>query len=159
MARRFIAASALCSLTLVAGLGAHPGVAPCPSRASTVAPPPSSPRVNPRRVPRIRGRFGTSSNWAGYAVDGSNVTDVVGTWTVPAVTLGAGCPNSYSSTWVGIDGDNSSTVEQCGTDQDFINGQPVYYAWYELYPKFPVNLSATTYPVQPGDTITAEVKS
>src|SRR5207247_10199029 len=98
-------------------LGVASGVGPRASRAA-VAPLLSRDDSLRRHVPRIRGRFGTSSNWSGYAVDGSNVTDVRGNWTVPAVTLGSGCPDSYSATWLGIDGDNSSTVEQCGTDQD-----------------------------------------
>src|SRR5207245_6887560 len=69
------------------------------------------------------------------------------------------CANSYSAAWIGIDGDNSSTVEQCGTDQDYLNGQPQYYAWYEMYPKALQILSPTTYPVAPGDNIQAEVQS
>jgi hypothetical protein len=76
----------------------------------------------------------TSSNWSGYAVDSSkdSVSSVAGSWTVPAV---AGSGTAYSSIWVGLDGSNSSTVEQIGTDSDVINGQAQYYAWYEMYPK------------------------
>jgi hypothetical protein len=149
--------SVLLTLTGGAVLGVAAGAGPRVAQGA-IAPAGSRVAAPRRHVPRIRGRFGTSSNWAGYAVDGSNVTDVKGKWIVPAVTLGSGCPDSYSATWLGIDGDNSNTVEQCGTDQDFINGQPVYYAWYEMYPKYPVNLSTSRYPVQPGDRIEAEVK-
>ena len=72
----------------------------------------------------------------------------------------AACPSrkaQYSSFWVGIDGYNSGTVEQTGTDAD-CNGRnnPVYYAWYEMYPNPPVNLSMT---ITPGDTISAEVSA
>jgi hypothetical protein len=61
---------------------------------------------------------------------------------------------AYSSFWVGIDGDTSSTVEQTGTEADCNGTTPVYSSWYEMYPKFPVN-----YPdvVAPGDQFTASV--
>jgi hypothetical protein len=61
---------------------------------------------------------------------------------------------AYSSFWVGLDGDTSSTVEQTGTDADCSGSTPQYYAWYEMYPKFPTNLKN---PVQPGDHFTATV--
>jgi hypothetical protein len=60
----------------------------------------------------------------------------------------------YSSTWIGLDGDSSKTVEQIGTEQDYINGKAVYYAWYEMYPQKPVELPLV---IEPGDTIQAEV--
>ncbi len=57
---------------------------------------------------------------------------------------------------MGIDGYNSSTVEQIGTDLDTnASGKAVYYAWYEMYPSAPINLSMT---INPGDQISAEVK-
>src|SRR5262249_54652462 len=76
---------------------------------------------------------------------------VHGEWDVPAVSnSNAG----YSSAWVGIDGWSSSTVEQIGTDSDYVNGQARYYAWYEMYPAAPVNLTLT---INPGDHISASV--
>jgi hypothetical protein len=96
---------------------------------------------------------GTSTNWSGYAVDGSSATNVVGTWTQPTAKCAAG-ENSWSSPWVGIDGDTSSTVEQTGTDSDCVNGSPSYYAWYEMYPKQVVVVPMT---VHPGDSITGHV--
>ena len=54
----------------------------------------------------------------------------------------------YSSFWVGLDGFNSTTVEQTGSEVDCSGGSPVYYSWYEMYPAFPVNFSNT---VRPGD--------
>jgi hypothetical protein len=80
---------------------------------------------------------------------------VIGTWTQPAVTCAAG-ENSWSSPWVGIDGYNSTTVEQIGTDSDCQNGTPVYYAWYEMYPKSLVTVGIA---VRPNDKFTAEVTS
>jgi hypothetical protein len=95
----------------------------------------------------------TSSNWSGYAATGTTFTSVSASWTQPTATCGSG-ETSYSSFWVGLDGYSSSTVEQTGTDADCSSGTPRYYAWYEMYPKFPVNLSN---PVFPGDAMTASV--
>jgi hypothetical protein len=110
-------------------------------------------------APRVRlaqhGRNSTSTNWSGYATTGSTYTDVKGTWTEPTASCTAG-QTAYSSFWVGIDGDTTNSVEQTGTDADCSSGTPTYYAWYEMYPKFPVNLSN---PVSPGDSLTAEVST
>ena len=99
---------------------------------------------------------GASTNWAGYAINGADnsVTDVKGSWIVPTVICPAGEIN-YAAHWIGIDGSNSPSVEQIGTDSDCQSGVPKYYAWYEMYPKYPVNLKLT---VQPGDVISAEVQ-
>ena len=93
----------------------------------------------------------SSSNWSGYAVTGSRFTSVSSSWTEPTATCSA---TAYSSFWVGLDGDTSNTVEQTGTDADCSGRTPQYYAWYEMYPKYPVNFSNT---VRPGDKMTASV--
>jgi hypothetical protein len=105
---------------------------------------------------------GTSLNWSGYAIETSlsspqsnAVSDVRGSWTVPTVTSSS--YSTYSSIWVGIDGYSDKTVEQIGTEQDWVNGAARYYAWYEMYPKGSVVISTSTYPVSPGDHLTAEV--
>jgi hypothetical protein len=103
----------------------------------------------------------TSTNWSGYAVDAPNnsVSYVIGTWKVPAVT---GTSTAYASVWVGIDGSTSNTVEQLGTDSVIYNGQPVYSAWYEMYPKSSVTIrttnSGSNMVIAPGDSITASVR-
>jgi peptidase A4-like protein len=94
----------------------------------------------------------TSSNWSGYAATGGGFTTVTSTWTQP--TASCTSATTYSSFWVGLDGDGSSTVEQTGTSADCSGGTPRYYAWYEMYPKYPVNLSLS---IQPGDSITGTV--
>jgi hypothetical protein len=94
----------------------------------------------------------TSSNWSGYAATGGAFHSVTSTWTQP--TASCGSTTTYSSFWVGLDGDGSSTVEQTGTSADCSGGTPRYYAWYEMYPKYPVNLSLA---VAPGDSITGAV--
>ena len=94
-----------------------------------------------------------TKNYAGYGVTGAvgTINSVSGAWTVPAVKSSSIV--TYSSTWVGLDGD--ATIEQCGTDQiyDPVYG-PVYDAWVEFYPEqcyvIPLNVKA-------GDRITADV--
>jgi len=93
----------------------------------------------------------TSTNWSGYAVTGSRFTSVSASWTEPSVSCSG---TAYSSFWVGLDGDTSNTVEQTGTDADCSGSTAQYYAWYEMYPKFPVNLKGT---VRPGDHLSASV--
>lgn len=106
-----------------------------------------------RHSPRHGFGHGTSTNWSGYAVAGTGATNVIGTWTEPAVTCARG-ENSWSAPWVGIDGDASNTVEQIGTDSDCQNGTPVYYAWWEMYPKNSVLIPMT---VRAGDAMTGQV--
>ncbi len=95
----------------------------------------------------------TSTNWSGYAVTGGRYTRVSSSWTVPAVKCSG---TAYSSFWVGLDGDTSSTVEQTGTDSDCSGSTPRYYAWYEMYPKFPTNYSNL---VKAGDHMSATVST
>ena len=106
--------------------------------------------------------LGASENWSGYAATGSTFNAVAGSWTAPSVTC-TGTKSAYSAEWVGIDGDTSSTVEQDGTEADCLSGTPSYDAWYELYGDSSENggseieLSTSSYPVDPGDAITASV--
>jgi Peptidase A4 family len=93
-----------------------------------------------------------SSNWSGYAATGGGFTSVTSTWTQPAASCTSA--TTYSSFWVGLDGDGSNTVEQTGTSADCSGGSPRYYAWYEMYPKYPVNLSLA---IRPGDVIIGSV--
>jgi hypothetical protein len=92
-----------------------------------------------------------SSNWSGYATDSSTYTSVSSSWVEPSVSCSG---TAYSSFWVGLDGYNSNSVEQTGTESDCSGSSPVYYAWYEMYPAYPVNFSNT---VRPGDSISASV--
>ena len=94
----------------------------------------------------------TSSNWSGYSAINGRYTSVSASWKQP--TASCTSQTTYSSFWVGLDGDGSSTVEQTGTSADCSGGSPRYYAWYEMYPKFPVNLSLA---IRPGDSISGSV--
>jgi hypothetical protein len=99
----------------------------------------------------------TSTNWSGYAVAASKdaVTSVKASWKVPAATCnGSGPKTGYAAFWVGIDGYNSNSVEQIGTDSDCSSGSPVYYSWYEFYP---APSYETTMSIESGDIISASV--
>jgi hypothetical protein len=107
-----------------------------------------------RHAPNHKINHSTSSNWSGYAVSGHGpYTRVSANWTQPAVNCSV-TPSAYSSFWIGLDGDTTNTVEQTGSEGDCSGGQPVYYAWYEMYPKFPVNFPDA---VSPGDNFSSSV--
>ena len=95
------------------------------------------------------------TNWSGYAIQTSDyaVSQVHGSWFVPTVTCNGGTENS--SVWLGIDGYNSNTVEQLGTEQDCSGKTAHYFAWYEMYPAGLVTLSL---PVHGGDQIQANIQ-
>ncbi|MGA2256392.1 MAG: autotransporter-associated beta strand repeat-containing protein [Thermoguttaceae bacterium] len=111
--------------------------------------------------------YSSSTNWSGYAVPGTNVQEVNGTWNVPTAQ------SQYVATWVGIDGagvdgSGSSSVEQIGTawmtpTNGFNNNQPGYYAWVELYGDHSGSNYGPYYYAQPeavvqaNDTIKASV--
>ncbi len=115
--------------------------------------------IRPGGVDNVTTRAGhttaQSTNWSGYAVTGGTgaFTSVSASWTEPTATC-SGHGNKYSSFWAGLDGYNSGSVEQTGTDADCSGSTPVYYGWYEMYPAFPVNFSN---PVRPGDSMSASV--
>ena len=103
-----------------------------------------------------------SANWSGYATTGTQFTAIRASWTVRKVTC-SGTSTTYSAQWIGIDGDGSNTVEQDGSQADCIAGSPYYGAWYEMYGDsaasggYEVPLPSSSYPVYPGDSMTASV--
>jgi hypothetical protein len=106
-------------------------------------------------VPGVRNQEVESSNWSGYAATGGNgaFSSVSSSWTEPTATCSSGS-DQYAAFWVGLDGYNSGSVEQTGTDSDCAGSTPDYYGWYEMYPANPVYYSN---PVAPGDHISASV--
>ncbi len=113
-----------------------------------------------KTYPHMKVEEGTSQNWSGYAAvtnltkpASNSVTSVSGAWTVP--TLSSTSSNSYSSIWVGIDGYSSGTVEQIGTEQDWISGSQHNYAWFEMYPN--ASYEIVGFPVNNGDHIAGVV--
>jgi hypothetical protein len=95
-----------------------------------------------------------SANWAGYAATGAagSFTSVTSSWAQPTVSCGAA--STFSSFWVGLDGDGTPTVEQTGTEADCANGTATYQGWYEIFPNAPVFFANL---VQPGDAMSASV--
>ena len=94
----------------------------------------------------------TSTNWSGYAAASGTYTSVSANWTEPKGTCSGSA--KYSSFWVGLDGYNSNSVEQTGSEVDCSGSTPRYYSWYEMYPAYPVNYSNT---VRPGDAFYGSV--
>jgi hypothetical protein len=102
-------------------------------------------------------------NWAGYVVSSDlqnpqpNATAVSASWVVPLVVT-SNTNDTYSAIWIGIGGqfNNDSTLIQCGTEQDSIDGQARYFAWFELLPR----LSTTIFSmfISPGDTMLASIQ-
>ena len=107
-------------------------------------------------APRAHDASSNSTNWSGYAVTASSgsVSIAKGSWVVPAIQGSCTSTAQYSSFWVGIDGFNSGTVEQTGTDSDCQNGVPTYYAWYEFFPHPSFLINGMT--ITPGDAMTAQ---
>jgi hypothetical protein len=97
-----------------------------------------------------------STNWSGYAVTGANGAfhSVSASWTEPKATCTSRRATQYAAFWVGLDGYNSDSVEQTGTDSDCDGTTPDYYGWYEMYPANPVYF---TNAMSPGDSISASV--
>jgi hypothetical protein len=147
-----------------AALAAHPAARTAAHPAATALGDGSQPggvmRVPSGARAQVRGRDTTdeSTNWSGYALNGSDgqFTSVTASWTQPSVTCSSGRRSSetFSSFWVGLDGFSSDSVEQTGTEADCDGRTPDYFGWYEMFPADPVNFSNT---VEPGDSFSASV--
>ena len=99
-----------------------------------------------------------SADWSGYLVtsSGNSQGEVVGinaSWTVPRI--GVFSSDAYSSAWIGIGGHSEKTLIQTGTEQDSVNGQEYYSAWYEMLPADAIRIN--TISVSPGDVMTASI--
>ena len=101
-----------------------------------------------------------STNWSGYIAqnntvtpDCGSVTNVYGSWTVPAIS--ANPSDAYAALWVGIDGFSNQTVEQIGTGHGWVNGAQIDYAWFEMYPQGAYQLIG--FPLNNGDVIGGNV--
>ena len=97
-----------------------------------------------------------SNNWCGYIIEDNfedpsphSIDNVGGTWEVPA--LNPTDENTYCAIWVGIDGFNSPSVQQMGTSHNWVNGQQINFAWFQLFPSSGFYLPS--FPVEIGDAI------
>ncbi|MCU1430643.1 MAG: hypothetical protein JWL83_4643 [Actinomycetia bacterium] len=101
----------------------------------------------------------SASNWSGYAVTGSGLSSVSGTFRVPAVTGKTRGRPSYSSSWVGIDGFNNQQLIQAGTAQDWSpsTGTAHYYAWWEILPAAETPIPSSAITVHAGDMMKVSI--
>jgi len=109
-----------------------------------------------------------SGNWSGFELrgDAGTYSWVEGTWIVPAVSsFGKVGVETYSSLWVGLDGDGLSDLVQAGTTQQSlalegtIRGSPIpfdlasYWAWTEFLPQQQTSQQVSSVSVAAGDEI------
>ena len=120
----------------------------CAMLAAWAAAPAPALAAAPHGAPAV-GESGES----GYVATGGRYTSVSAAWTQPQLACSTGASNS-ASYWVGLDGATDQTVEQAGTSSQCSGGTVSMYAWYELYPAFPVTFSN---PVRAGDAMRASV--
>lgn len=149
-------------LAVAASVAALAMFAALPAGATAASSPHSSKivQVHPMILTPGASTSGTtvhSGNWAGYAAlpqhSSGKFRYVAATFTVPSVNC-ATTPNSFSVHWVGLDGFNSSTVEQDGVESDCNGSTPAYSAWWET---FPGNSIQTVFSLNAGDAVRASV--
>lgn len=109
--------------------------------------------LSPNTLGSVTNYGWAASNWSGYAVTGSTYNDITGNWTVPTVSQSKG--NTYSSSWIGIDGYSNSDLIQTGTEQDYVHGHAQYDAWWEILPA--AETVITSMVVSPGDQMSAHI--
>ncbi|WP_412543428.1 G1 family glutamic endopeptidase [Longispora sp. K20-0274] len=90
--------------------------------------------------------------WGGYTAYGSTFHSISATWNIPALDCSAN--RGIASPWVGLDGWDSSTVEQIGIDFDCTTGRAQYKPWVEMYPQDSIYFTNT---VRAGDSMTGSV--
>ena len=100
-----------------------------------------------------------SLDWAGYAVSSNllirqpSVVNISGSWIVPKVTISA--IDTFSAAWIGIGGLSDTTLIQCGSEHNSIDGKEVYSLWYEMLPDYSIKIPEID--VSPGDKISASI--
>ena len=143
-------------------LTASPTLIPTPTTQPTSNPTPlpiptPSPSPTPTPVPSNVSR---AINWAGYVVssDLQNpqpvITGISASWTIPNITISGS--DTFSAAWIGVGGQFDHTLIQCGTEQDSINGQTEFFAWYELLPRTSIVIRGIT--PSAGDQMTASIQ-
>jgi hypothetical protein len=63
--------------------------------------------------------------------------------------------DAFSAVWVGIGGQYGHSLIQVGTEQNWVNGEPAYSAWYETLPDQSITIDGMQ--VSAGDRIEASV--
>src|ERR1700722_2375149 len=110
--------------------------------------------------PRVTGGTTTTGDWSGYVDTGHNVAFrfIAANFTAPNVDCAASTRGksgeALASTWVGLDGFNSDTIEQAGFEEECTSSTSQSYdGWYEMFPGAPVAVSGP----KPGDALAASV--
>lgn len=108
----------------------------------------------------------SAPNWSGFELRGAAGTYdwVTGEWVVPSVT-GESNSTTYSSFWIGLDGDGTTNLVQAGTEQENVNFSffgiswsfSTYYAWTQFLPQQQTEQQVTNFSVHPGDEIFCQV--
>jgi Peptidase A4 family len=108
----------------------------------------------------------SAPNWSGFELRGAAGTYdwVTGEWVVPSVT-GESNSTTYSSFWIGLDGDGTTDLVQAGTEQENVNFSffgiswsfSTYYAWTQFLPQQQTEQQVTNFSVHPGDEIFCQV--
>jgi hypothetical protein len=93
-----------------------------------------------------------SDDWSGYGVDGGTYTTVSADRVEPSVSRNT---DGIVGFWMGLDGLDSSRVEQTGTAVSCQSGSPVAFAWWETYPANSVREYAVA--VDVGDHLSSTV--
>lgn len=150
-----LAAMIMSGLTTVSSASAGPNVVEV--HAPRVPGP--TPTTRPGALAAIQGW--SSKNWSGYALNGSGFTHVTGSWHVPQVQPPTGKRhyrrNTFSSSWVGIDGFGNRSLIQAGTEQDWLNGHAFYRAWWEILPAPETPIASSSLTISPGDSMTVSI--
>lgn len=110
----------------------------------------------------LRNSTTSSLNWSGYAVTGSGIKGVAGTFVVPSAGL---VPPGFAATWAGIGGYNTSDLIQAGVEENSLPSNPLlgnqYTAWYELLPASETPISncsgVSSCAVSPGDHVSVTI--
>jgi hypothetical protein len=112
----------------------------------------------------VHGGTTDSLNWSGYAVTGSGISGVSGTFVVPTA---GDTPPGFAATWAGIGGYSTSDLIQAGVEEDSAPSNSLlgdqYTAWYELLPASETPISGCTgssdCTVNPGDHVSVTITS
>ncbi|MHB1599505.1 MAG: G1 family glutamic endopeptidase, partial [Acidimicrobiales bacterium] len=99
----------------------------------------------------------SSQNWSGYVITPGPFTGASGTFTVPNIAPTTSSSGTYTSIWVGIDGDGNTDLIQAGVQlQDFAGGTVQIFPWWEILPAMETPISSMG-TVSVGDQITVDI--
>jgi len=99
----------------------------------------------------------SSQNWSGVVITPGPFTGASGTFTVPDIAPTTSSSGTYTSIWVGVDGDGNTDLIQAGVQlQDFAGGTVQIFPWWEILPAYETPIS-TMGTVSVGDQVTVDI--